>query len=192
MAVIPYWKERLLARCPLHVESLRVPANLRARNDQPGDTWPRAVAKQALFLDYQAWFDECYLVPYRETSYYQDGAALPEPAGELDFFITMSPFLHVVGRAQQTRSYFVREPQLHEGEFVMVKAKRNFVRLLTWNEHVAQFELVTGIHIDTPDIGREKRVENIGQVSRGVQLTIRKIAENKATMRRNMGKPEDA
>jgi len=184
MAVIPYWRERLKARKPLGLEALwLVGYNVKLRDDNPEDTWPKAVAKQALLLDYKAWFEETYLPPYLESAFFRDfPEQLPKPASDLDFFVTMSPFLHVVGRAQQTRAYNVPQKKMWEGKWVSVKVHRNFVRLCTWQEHVAAFELQTHTSLDVAQLPVSAQADLIDTVAKGVQVSIRQIAANKDAM----------
>lgn len=185
MSINAYWHERLSARQPLRLEALRQAGyNVKPRE---GDDWPVAVAKQALRLDYMAWFDEVYLPPYLESGFYQDTPqALPQRLDDLHFFTALSPFIHLIGREQQTRTYKVRVPKKFEGRWITVKANRNFVRLCEWREHVAAFELATGLIVG--DKLPDPDPENMGVMAEGVTVAIRKLAGNRETMERTMGK----
>lgn len=188
MAVVLYWKERLAARNPLRLEALRIVGfNVKPRRDRMEDPWPHSVAKQAMFEDYLVWFDQVYLPPFQEAEFYQDFPdQLPKPADQLEFFTTMSPFVHVLGRKQQTRSYFVPKVTGHEGRWITVKVYRNFVRLCEWEDHVAQFELLTGSDTEAPPIIlKTPRIERIGNALR---ISMSQIASNKAELDRQMGK----
>lgn len=179
MAVILYWRERLQARRPIYCDRLAVEKlNLRTI---VGDTWPRAVAKQALFEDYQIWFEEVYLPPYRDTGFYQDMPdQLPKPATSLEFFTTMSPLLHLIARDKQTRSYKVDKQVQHMGEWVTVKSHRNFVRLCEWKEHVAAFELQTGLVVGFRDFPlSSERDERIMVLVRGQKAYVERLDANK-------------
>lgn len=183
MGVIVYWRERLRDRNPLGSETLRIEKyNLRKREGVE-DSWPRAVAKQALLSDYKEWFDRVYLPPFLDTGYYQDCPdQLPKPASDLDFFVTMSPFIHVVGRAQQTRAYMVEQQEQYEGRWITIKVHRNFVRLCEWEEHVATFELLTGMKVHAEPLGVLRDRGNMFTVSQGVKVHIKKIAGNREAM----------
>lgn len=187
MTIIPYWHERLRDRQPLRSEALRLEGyNLKMREGVV-DTWPRAVAKQALRQDYLTWFAEVYLPPFMDSGHYRDcPEALPEPMDELHFFTALSPFIHLVGREAQTRSYRVKELRRHEDRWVPIRVFRNFVRLCEWAEHVAAFELATGIRcrVQLPPPTRE----NMEVVTRGVKVTIKRLADNRATLPEAMGK----
>jgi hypothetical protein len=182
MSVIPYWHERLRARQPFRLESLRIEGyNTKARNDGMVDTWPRAVAKQALRQDYVAWFEQEYLPQFTASGFYAEcPEALPEPLDDLHFFTAIGPFLYLVGREAQTRSYRVREQKRFEGRWMPIRVMRNFVRLCEWHEHVAAFELATGMSCGArlPPPSRE----NMETVTQGVKVTIRKLAENRSAL----------
>jgi hypothetical protein len=185
MSINAYWHERLSARQPLRLEALRtVGFNMKVREN---DTWPSAVAKQALRLDYLAWFEQVYLPPYLDSGYYVDTPqALPQRLDDLHFFTALSPFIHIIGREEQTRTYRVRTRKQHEGRWLVVKANRNFVRLCEWREHVAAFELATGLVVGNklPD----PSLENMETIATGVTVAITKLAGNRETMERAMGR----
>jgi hypothetical protein len=188
MSINAYWHERLRAREPIRLQALRqIGFNVKPREN---DTWPTAVAKQALRLDYLAWFDEVYLPPYLESGFYQDTPqALPQRLDDLHFFTALSPFIHIIGREEQTRTYKVRVNKQHEGRWISVKANRNFVRLCEWREHVAAFELVTGLSINMPLPPPSD--ENMAAITQGVTVGITKLAANKEAIDRAMGKSKE-
>lgn len=188
MAVILYWRERLAARNPIRLIALQGADYRKLQDKAPEDTWPKAVAKQALLQDYKAWFDEVYLDSYRATQFYIDQPELlPPPATDLEFFTTMSPLLHIVGRDQQTRAYFIWESRQHEGRWVKVKVRHNFVRLCDWQSHVAAFELQTGGDMKfEPTRGRQE--ENVLVQANGITVAIRKIAQNREALQKAVGR----
>lgn len=190
MAVIQYWAERLRDRDPISTPQLRTVNTVKHHEGRGEDTWPKAVAKQAMYLDYLAWFERVYLPPFQQTPFYQDQPVLlPAPARELDFFVTMSPFIHVVHRDKQTRSYLVREQRQHNGRWLEARVRKNFVRLCEWKEHVAVFELQTGMLIDG-GLFAGANFEAIETVAEGTRVVIDRIADNRERMA--IGKPEDA
>ena len=150
MSIQIWWRERLVEKNPLGHESLRIPRiNLRGHsgpNIDPG--WPRAVARSALYTDYKLWFDQIFLAPYRETPYYQQNESrLPAPVPEVVFFSTMTPWLYIVGKKEQVRTYMVPFNRRHKDGFIMGKKNTYFVRLCGWVYHVAAFEQNTGTEI---------------------------------------------
>lgn len=189
MAVVMYWRERLQSGNPIRLEALQGVNYKRPQDINPEDPWPKAVSKQALLQDYMAWFDEVYIKPFLDTPFYQDcPEQLPKAATELEFFTTMSPFIHLVGRDQQIRSYPVHEQRFFEEKWVTVKVRRNFVRLCNLKEHVASFELQTGNSINEGAPARSD-VERAEIVADAVKTTVDKIAANKAAMPLEMKKP---
>jgi len=147
MSIVPYWKERLEERRPIRELAYWVENfDWKPQVDAPADTWPRLVAKQALWKDYCAWFEDVYLLPFRSSPYFVDFPdQLPVPCTEVEFWHTMSPYLYISGIPKmQTRGYFVWTQKKHMGEWIRSKAHRNFIRLGTWEEHLAQFALLTG------------------------------------------------
>jgi hypothetical protein len=189
MAVILWWRGRLVDRRPLREDKMWVQdVSFKAQYVSPEDPWPRAIAKAFLLLDYRQWFEEVYLEPYRQCAFYQDQPdQLPKPATDLEFWTTLSPLIHLVGRAQQTRSYNVKEQHLHMDVWVTIKVKKNFIRLLEWGEHVAAFELQTGSHLaGLHMVAPKPRIE---MVAKGVTVVVNRMATNKANLDRTMGKP---
>jgi hypothetical protein len=187
MAVVLYWKERLAARCPIRAPGLLVEGfGYRKRQDRPDDPWFKSVARQTLLLDYQAWFTEVYLPPFASVQYYQDFPdQLPVAADDLAFFTTIAPFIYIVGKKQQTRSYLVDKREPYQGRWIEIKSYRNFVRLCEWEDHVAAFRLQTGQEVTatTP-----VHYDSITRVAGAVKIATKRIAANKEAMDKQMGK----
>lgn len=188
MAVSLYWRERLLARNPIKYDAFRQEGfDVKYHDGRPGDTWPLRVAKQALLSDYLKWFEEEYLKTFRGVGYYQDFPdALPKPATELEFFTSMSAFLYLTGRHNQTRGYFVWGVTGFEDRFVRARVHRNFIRLCEHNEHVAQYELVTGdLLTQIPELDR---VQRVADAQRRAAILTR---DNTARLPKGMKKPRN-
>ena len=187
MSAVLYWKERLESAQPLRDEALRVPG-YNVRNPSVSQTWPRAIARQALYQDYQKWFDEEYLTAFRDVGYYQDFPQhMPKPLDELGFFATMGPFLYIVGRDKQVRNYTVKVQKPYQGRLVEVKTGRYFVRLCEHKAHCAAFELNTGIELAVAFYAKtdglikalNSEQDRVEAVAGAVRVSIRKIAENR-------------
>lgn len=187
MSVVHYWHGRLKERQPFRSESLRIEGvTVRAR--EGNDTWPRAIAKQTMRNDYLTWFEEVYLPPYLDSGYYKDcPQALPQPLDDLHFFTAISPFVYLLGKHAQTRPYRVQEQRMHEDRWVTIRVTRNFVRLCEWGDHVAAFELATGLlvgsRLPTPDR------DHMFTVAQSVKVTINKMAGNRDALPAAMRKP---
>ncbi len=192
MAIALYWRERLKARQPLYLEALRMEGYNFIRNpDALEDSWYKAVAKQAWATDYRAWFDEIYLAPFKSNGYYQDFPdRLPVCGTDLEFFTAIGPFLHVIGKAQQTRSYKVHEFRPYEGRQVKIKVSRNFVRLARWEDHVAAYELLTGSRLGSA-LASGETVDAVQMLSEGARAAADRLAANKEAIDRAMGKGGD-
>lgn len=154
MSVQLYWKERLQAQNPLFKETLRVSGvTIRPHAGiDPKAQWPRAVNRHTLYVDYINWHEEVYLAGFRDSEYFKDPERLPKPAEELVFFNTMYPWLYLVGKKQQVRTYLVDHEFLYEGQWHTGKKHTYFVRLCAWEHHVALYELLTGhsIGLESP------------------------------------------
>lgn len=187
MSAVLYWKERLEDAQPLRDEALRV-EGFNVKNPSATNTWPRAVARQALYQDYLKWFEEIYLLSFKTVGYYQDfPEQMPKPLDELGFFATMGPFLYVVGKDKQVRNYSVKVQKPYQGRYVQVKTGRYFVRLCEHKAHCAAFELNTGIELTLLKlIGGAYNIKNeedrVETVASAVRVSIRKIAENRKAM----------
>lgn len=146
MSVLIYWQERLQDRKPLYSDSIAIPGfNVKARE---GDSWPASVARSALLEDYLLWHEEKLLEPYRQSPMYADHPAMmPKPVDEMGFYNSLAPLIYVIGKHQQVRNYKVTIQRQFEGKWQSGTQRRYFVRLATWEEHVASFELQTGIEV---------------------------------------------
>lgn len=146
MAVALWWKERLEEKCPLYDPLLRIEGyNYKVRRDELQSRWWKAVARRALWADYQIWFDKVYLAPYELVS------IKPTPAKELEFWMTLAPMLYVNGRKASIRNHLVRENTNYQGRIVLVKVRRYFVHLGTWEQHADA--LLTNNNIDVRKLG---------------------------------------
>lgn len=183
MAVVPYWKQRLEERRPIReLAYWREDYDWKPSLAAPSDTWPRMVAKQSLWKDYQAWFEDVYLAPFRASPYFTDfPEQLPSPVGESEFWQTLAPFLYISGsRNMQTRGHFVWDQKMFEGRWVKCKIYRSFVRLGTWEEHTAAFALLTGERGDPSE-----SIDLVGGAMRRMHATN---AANKERLPRAMRK----
>lgn len=182
MSVVLYWRQRLIAGRPIRSDTLWAEGyNYRPLDKQPDSTWPKAVAKQALFQDYLGWFEEEYLKPFAASKGYAEFPdQLPKPANELGFFSQINPMLMLVGASSQVRNYKVTRRQLYEGRWIDVKGWRSFVRLCEWDEHVSAFILQTGSMIPR----RQPRTlsQDIEAVAGAVQVAIKRLATNREAM----------
>jgi|GEM_PF-5434519 len=184
MAVVPWWKERLEERRPVReLAYYREGYDWKPR-DPASDTWPRLVATQALWNDYLAWHEDVYLAPFRASPYFQDFPdQLPKAADEAEFWHTFAPYLYISGSSKmQKRGYYVWDQQKHLDDWVRVKAHRNFVRLGTWEEHLAAFSMLTGNGSDPT-----KCVDLIGGAMRRMRATTE---ANRARLPAAMRNPE--
>ena len=187
--VIAYWRERLVGHNPLRSEKLREPLfNIRLHRNQEGG-WPRAVARQALVQDYVEWFKDVYLRSYDTPYYVENPDRKPQHANDLEFFSTMAPFLYVVGREIQTRGYLVKIRERYQGEWITVSRRRNFVRLCTWEEHVAAFQMQVGEQLPSLPVFQSQQ-ETAQVVENAVRVVIRRTEANREAMNRSMGSPE--
>jgi hypothetical protein len=171
MSVLLYWKERLEAQNPLFNDKLRVPMlNVRPMPGMdPRSSWPRAVARSALYQDYQDWHKDQFLALYRGIQWTGE---MPKPAEELIFFSTMAEWLYVVGKEEQVRTYLVPNSVRYEGRWLKGKKNRYFVRLLDWEYHAAQFELTTGIFCFNDEMTGEERVRKIEEARKNYREVL--------------------
>lgn len=144
MSVLLYWQERLQAQNPLYDERLRIPGyNVRPLAGlDPRASWPRAVARSALYEDYIVWHKQCFLDLYRGIAW---SGPMPQHATELIFFTTIAQWIYIVGADRQVRTYAIPASLKFEDTWYSGKKNRYFIRLLDWRYHAAQFELTTGI-----------------------------------------------
>jgi len=182
MAVAPYWRERLAARRPIRNDAYWVEGfDYKLHDDRPGDTWPKRLAKQALWMDYLAWFEDVYLPPFKEAPYYQDFPdQLPKPCTEVEFWAAIAPFLYVVGRNIQTRGYFVWGQRQHLGQWVKCKVHRNFIRMADHEECLSTFAMQMG----------EGGADDVRKIARATERAHRSIATNTAKLPASMRKAD--
>jgi len=146
MSAALYWKERLLTGLPfasseMYIEGL----NFKPNRKDAKSPWPHSLARSAMYSDYCRWHRASYLPDFQDEPYYVEHPEdLPSPADELGFFSTLGPWLYVVGKSRQVRSYAVVERVFQAGEWHDVRRKRYFVRLCGIEVHRAAFELYTG------------------------------------------------
>lgn len=146
MSVVVYWKERLAAGRPFYSESIWDESNNTRGKPTDGGAWPRAVARSALFDDYTVWHQDEYLKPYREAEYFADNPErMPQPVDELTFYATIAPWLYIVDKSRQVRTYLVPVRQFYEDRWVDTKKNRYFVRLCALKAHEAAFEIATAL-----------------------------------------------
>lgn len=186
MSIAQYWLERLNAQNPLYNEKLRVDrVNVRMHPGEDHNSfWPRAVARQVLYQDYTSWHDEVFLKNYRESAYWSE--RLPNPAVELHFYTTLSPWVYIVDKDKQVRNYKVPAKLQYEDEWYEGRKGRNFIRLCEWKHHVAAFELDTGLTVaDSPYQTFDDRVRELAV---GRAEYNQRIDERRTLMEHNMGR----
>lgn len=148
MSAIQYWKERLAARNPLHAGVWVEGRDYKTRKDRPPiSTWPHSVCRAVIYEDYLIWHSEVMLAPYRGVAYYDENPdARPAPLNLIPFFTEISPFIYLVGKDSQVRSYpSIVVHQDDEGNPVRSRKFKYFVRLCEWEAHSLAFEKKTGI-----------------------------------------------
>lgn len=189
MSVLQYWQRRLVEKNPIYSEAFRIDkVGYRENIEDPTSTWPRAVARAILFDDYVAWFTDVYLEPYRKSDQYKDfPEIMPRPCDELTFYSTISPWVYIVGKKQQVRTYLVPTRVHHKGDWRNLKINKYFIRLCAWEAHVAAFELNVGIDIgmirtDTYYLDRHQVVAN------AITKMQNQIDKNRVYMDRSMGR----
>jgi hypothetical protein len=141
LSILLWWRERLVERCPLRGPALEKIDYKPAK----GDTWHAAVARQALFNDYLGWHQDVFLRPYNDVQYFQDNPQrVPNASDSLEFFTTMAPLTYLVGKKKQTRAYKVNKNVCHEGQWIVLKKNRYFIKLCDWHDHCIAYETYTG------------------------------------------------
>ena len=160
MASLIWWKERLREGSPLWSEALRLDRiNLRKPMERD---WPSAVARGALYQDYENWFNIEFLSPYKDAR--TEKLDLPKPDDQLTFFATLGPVIYLAGKEKQVKVCQVPVPAHHEGRWVTVKKSRYFIRLFSLDTHIAAYETVTGNRVHTPsEAFNKQRAEIIAQ-----------------------------
>ncbi len=141
------WEARLLARHPLGDLSLREEGfNVRSWAGKNGE-WPRAVARQALYLDYQGWFAQ--EMQGNLKFLIDNNLSAPVIPTELQFFIAMGPWLYVDGKDWHVKNYNIKASKPINRGFARVQVRRYFVRLVEWERHVSTFEACVNRSIRT-------------------------------------------
>lgn len=143
-AIIPWWRERLRARCPLSASFMIDQFdgyNFKRRTGEGADIWPARVARQALYQDYQSWHENMVKAAFTSSGQDRDG---PLYASELVFYNTMSPFLYIHDKKAMVKNYHVKEQQLFEGRWIKVQVRRYFIILGEYQEHLEAFARETG------------------------------------------------
>lgn len=163
MSVTIYWKERLVAEHPFWSDGHRAERlHLRSLAGDAG-AWPYAVARSTMYEDYKCWHYFQYCVPY--TEHCDD---IPSPVDEMGFFAATAPWLYVIGRKQQVRTYSVGE------------CNRYFIRLSEWEVHVAAFELNSGLRIAVPSVYFD--AAKVGLVTLARAEYLAEVAERRSLM----------
>jgi len=147
MTALIYWRQRLIAGEPLHFQNTRKPGrDVRYYAGQEAG-WPRAVRKNALYQDYEWWFENTYLKPFKGSGYFSDFEdKLPKCMDRLAFYAVMLPLVNPLGL--EPRAYRTVVEVLHEGRYLTLKKRSNFYRLGTIMDHKVTFEMQTGMKVD--------------------------------------------
>lgn len=148
-AILPWWKERLEARCPISEISF-VEGYYKRRTGVANDPWLDRVARSRLYLDYQSWYEKTIRPKYDNDHYRQFPEQIPQYASELTFFTTMGPLIYVRGKEWHVRNYSVKVSRPFEGKILIVKVRRYFVKMADYEEHVDAFKRETGLALDLP------------------------------------------
>lgn len=150
MSVEQYWQERLVARNPLADHLLRVEGyNVKSWSGKYGE-WPRAVARQALYQDYETWHIAWREAMEREPWFAEQGIRPPEVLPEFQFRVAIGPWLYIDGKEWHVKNYNVQQSSRVGSEWVKVKTRRYFIRLREVERHIEAFERVIGRSIRTP------------------------------------------
>lgn len=151
MSATLYWKSRLTDGDIFFTEASRiVGSTVKPHKNKSDLKWPYAVARSAIYEDYCVWHRLAYLPTFADVEHYKNFPEdLPERADELGFFSTIGPWLYMVGKQRQVRSYSVDEPVHQFGAWHEAKKKRYFVRLCSLAAHRAAFALYTGSVVET-------------------------------------------
>jgi len=142
MTVEQFWQERLQAGFPMRDLNLRIEGyDVRSWSGKTGQ-WPRAIARQSLYHDYLIWHRVSFLPKYDVAPARE--ILNPTNATELQFFIQMGPWLYIDGKDWHVKNYSVKKSERHNGEWVRVKGRRYFIRLLELDRHIDVFERSVG------------------------------------------------
>lgn len=113
-----------------------------------------------MYQDYCYWHEDVFLVPYRGVLFFEND--LPKPVDEMTFHVSIAPWIYLLGKDVQVRSYLVPHRYYFEGKYHQGKKRRYFVRLCYWETHVAAFETYTGVpvtgNVKFFDIEKTKRL----------------------------------
>lgn len=164
MSVLKYWQERLIDGKPYHSDFF-MKDSLSIRYHKDPNDWPFAVARSSMYKDYLVWYQNKFIPLYEQTEYYQrNPEMIPHAADEQTFYTTISPWLYVVGKDKQVRSYRVSVPEQYNDATILVKRYVYFVRLADLETHKMAFELDTGVLIgargDIDDMTRATHLSN--------------------------------
>lgn len=185
MSVIVYWQERLRAGRPFFSNKVWEEPNNTRGKPADGATWPRAVARSALFDDYTIWHQDEYLQPYREAEYYAANPdRMPQPVDELAFYATIAPWLYIVDKNRQVRTYLVPVQVFYEDRWVETKKNRYFIRLCAREAHEAAFEIATALSPSTPVPYYTPGLAE--QLEEAREAYMKRINANRETMHRTM------
>lgn len=149
MSTITYWAGRLRDEFPLYDAALRKPKiTYKPYLNEPYRRWPRAVCRSDLYHDYVSWYNNEVKPVYQAMPVYQENPqAIPPADAEFIFFATMSPWLYVMGKKRQVKSYYVDQQEHVDGSWVNTKVRRYFIRLGSYQEHLDAFESITGLKV---------------------------------------------
>lgn len=190
MSVVIYWQERLKARRPFYSQKIWDEPNNTRGKPADGSTWPRAIARSALFDDYTLWHQDEYLRPYREAEYYvANPDRIPQPVDELTFYATMGPWLYIVDKQRQVRTYLVPVQQFYEDHWIEVKKNRYFIRLCEHTAHEAAFEIATALPPSAPVAYYSPSLTQELEAAREVYM--KRINANREAMHRTMTGRQD-
>lgn len=140
MLVAPWWYERLREGSPVSVT--RSPwvrdFDFKTSKDNDDETWPFAVCRSSLYLDYLRYF----VIRAEEirTQSTRHWTRTLVPATETAFFSTIGPWLYLHSAHDQVRNYRV----LREGK----PGYAYFVRFAPLEAHRLAFELDIGLLIN--------------------------------------------
>lgn len=152
MSAALYWKGRLIEGRPFYSDAMYV-ENVTFKPSRSGDIWPHSVNRIALYDDYCIWFRQAYLPEFQSQEHYTKFPEdLPRRADELNFFATIGPWVYVVGKQQQVRSYVVMEKEHQDGAWFEVRKKRYFIRFCSIEAHRAAFQLFAGMSLGAVEL----------------------------------------
>ena len=188
MSTITYWRECLINKFPLRMSSAGTAGVwVKYRKGPRTTTWPYAVARAALYEDYRVWFRESYLKQFADIKgYHGVGDRLPQPDSELSFYVAMAPWLYIVSKEEQVRSYVVPVREHLDGRWWTLKKHRNFVRLCRHEQHVAVFEMLTGLVVYDA-LANMSNEERLGVVNKAKEAFREELKTNKEIMDKRMG-----